>query len=81
MHKLAGQQGRQAIVSTHSAALLSDAGIGLEEVLLLIPDNEGTHIRPAASFDEARKLVEGGMNIGEAVLPLTSPQQMYLIEP
>jgi predicted ATPase len=81
MHKLAGQQGRQAIVSTHSAALLSDAGIGLEEVLLLVPDSEGTHIRPAASFDEARKLVEGGMNIGEAVLPLTSPQQMYLVEP
>jgi predicted ATPase len=81
MHKLAGEQGRQAIVSTHSAALLSDEGIGLEEVLLLIPDNEGTHIRPAASFDEAKMLVEGGMNIGDAVLPLTSPQQMYLIEP
>ena len=81
MHKLAGQQGRQAIVSTHSAALLSDEGIGLEEVLLLIPDSEGTHIRPAASFDEAKALVEGGTNIGEAVLPLTSPQPMYLIEP
>jgi len=81
MHKLAGQQGRQAIVSTHSAALLSDEGIGMEEVLLLIPDGEGTHIRPAASFDEAKMLVEGGMSVGEAVLPLTSPQQMYLIEP
>jgi predicted ATPase len=81
MHKLAGQQGRQAILSTHSAALLSDDGIGLEEVLLLIPHSEGTDIRPATSFDEARALVEGGMKIGEAVLPLTNPQQMYLIEP
>jgi len=81
MHKLAGQQGRQAIVSTHSAALLSDEGIGLEEVLLLIPHSEGTDVRPANSFEEAKALVEGGMKIGEAVLPLTSPQQMYLIEP
>jgi hypothetical protein len=71
----------EAIVSTHSAALLSDEGIGLEEVLLLIPHSEGTDVRPANSFAEAKALVEGGMKVGEAVLPLTSPQQMYLIEP
>jgi predicted ATPase len=81
MHKLAGKQGRQVIVSTHSGALLSDEGIGLEEVLLLIPHEEGTDVRPAASFKEAKALVEGGMKVGDAVLPLTSPQQMYLIEP
>jgi predicted ATPase len=81
MRKLAGKQGRQVIVSTHSAALLSDEGIGLEEVLLLIPHGEGTDVRPANSFNEAKALVEGGMKVGEAVLPLTSPQQMYLIEP
>lgn len=81
MHKLAGKQGRQVIVSTHSAALLSDEGVGLEEVLLLIPHGEGTDVRTATSFKEAKALVEGGMKIGDAVLPLTSPQQMYLIEP
>jgi predicted ATPase len=81
MHKLAGQQGRQVIVSTHSGALLSDEGIGLEEVLLLIPDEEGTDVRPANSIKEAKALVEGGMKVSDAVLPLTSPQQMYLIEP
>ena len=81
MHKLAGQQGRQVIVSTHSGALLSDESIGLEEVLLLIPHEEGTDVRPANSFKEAKALVEGGMKVGEAVLPLTNPQQMYLIEP
>jgi predicted ATPase len=80
MHKLAGQQGRQVIVSTHSGALLSDEGIGLEEVLLLVPHEEGTDVRPATSFKEAKALVEGGMKVGEAVLPLTNPQQMYLIE-
>ena len=81
MHKLAGKEGRQVVVSTHSGALLSDEGIGLEEVLLLIPHGEGTDVRPANSVNEAKALVEGGMRVGEAVLPLTSPQQMYLIEP
>lgn len=81
MHRLAGQRGRQVIVSTHSGALLSDEGIGLEEVLLLIPQKEGTEVRPAISIHEAKSLVEGGMRVGEAVLPLTSPQEMYLIEP
>jgi predicted ATPase len=80
MQKLAGRQGRQVIVSTHSAALLSDPGIGLEEVLLLLPGGEGTELRPAASFAEAKALVEGGMQIGEAVLPLINPQEQYLIE-
>jgi len=81
MHKLAVKRGRQVMVSTHSASLLSDEGIGLEEVLLLIPHGEGTDVRPATSIKEAKALVDGGMRIGEAVLPLASPQQMYLIEP
>ena len=79
MHKLAGQEGRQVIVSTHSAALLADEGIGLEEVLLLLPNPEGSEIRQANSLEEAKKLVEGGMTVGEAVLPLATPEQLYLI--
>ena len=81
MHKLAGKQGRQVIVSTHSAALLSDEGVGLEEVLLLIPHGEGTDVRAATSIKEAKALVESGMKIADAVFPLAAPQQMYLIEP
>lgn len=79
MHKLAGQQGRQVILSTHSYALLSDEGIGLEEVLVFKPDPEGTRVEPAQSLDEVRVLVEKGMNIGEAVLPLTDPEEAYLM--
>ncbi len=81
MHRLAGKEGRQVMVSTHSAALLSEDGIGLEEVLLLIPHAEGTNVRRANSYREARALVEGGMRVGDAVLPLVNPQQMILIEP
>ncbi|HEY3762172.1 MAG TPA: AAA family ATPase [Verrucomicrobiae bacterium] len=80
MYKFAGKLGKQVMVSTHSAALLADAGIGLEEVLLLIPHTEGTDVRRANSFREAMELVEKGMKVGDAVLPLVNPQQMDLIE-
>jgi hypothetical protein len=64
-------------VTTHSYALLSDAGIGLEEVLLLKPSPEGTVVSQANKMKEVKALVEGGMNVGDAVLPLTDPPETY----
>jgi len=77
MHEIAGAKRRQVIVSTHSYALLSDQGIGLEELLLLTPSSEGTEVRQASSKRVARALVEKGMSVGEAVLPLTNPTATY----
>jgi hypothetical protein len=73
--------GRQVLVSTHSPDLLKDEGIGLDEVLLLLPQNEGTTVQVAASKDEIRRLVEGGVTLAQAVLPATRPlnvQQLSL---
>lgn len=67
------QSGRQFILSTHSPELLQDRGIGLDEVLLLIPEGEGTAVRPASAFSEVRLLLEGGLTMADAVLPLTKP--------
>lgn len=67
--------GRQIVVSTHSTELLSDSGIGLDEVLLLLPREEGTSVRPASDFAQIRALMEGDLSVGEAILPLTRPQQ------
>jgi len=64
---------RQVFVSTHSTDLLQDTGIGLDEVLLLIPGNEGTSIRQAEKLKEIRELLKGGLSIAEAVLPWTRP--------
>jgi len=66
---------RQIIISTHSPELLSDEGIGLNEVLLLIPDREGTRVQPTAALQEAQKLLESGVPIGEIALTHTRPQQ------
>ena len=67
------QRQGQVILSTHSADLLSAEGIGSEEVLLLTPGPEGTKIELASSISEIRHLLEGGLNIAEAVLPRTEP--------
>ena len=62
------------MISTHSADLLSDKGIGGEEVLLLSPSAEGTDVKVASSIREIRDLLEGGLSIADAVLPRTVRQ-------
>jgi predicted ATPase len=65
---------RQVAVSTHSFDLLRDPGIGLDEVLLLSPEGEGTAVTPASSIRQVRVLLESGMTMAEAVIPRTSPK-------
>lgn len=67
--------GRQIILSTHSADLLRDDGIGLDETLLFIPGKEGTEIKPCSSFGEIKILLDSGMSLAEAVIPLTKPDK------
>lgn len=71
--KVQSRSGRQLIISTHSADLLRDEGIGLDEVLLLTPSGEGTVVRTAASFDDVRHLLDGGVSLVDAILPHTRP--------
>ncbi len=68
---------RQVFVSTHSYALLSDPGIGANEVLVLRPHGEGTSVQNAENIEDVKLLVDGGMTVGEAVLPLTAPNDVF----
>ena len=73
--------GRQVLISSHSADLLRDEGIGLDEVLLLKPHSEGTRVAVAADLSQAKALVEGGVPLPDAVFPETRPprpQQLAL---
>jgi predicted ATPase len=75
---------RQILVSTHSAEMLQGKGIGLKEVLLLIPTPEGTIVRPLASVQEAESLLSGGSTIGDIAMAHTRPDKAYplaLFEP
>jgi len=69
------RSGRQIMTSTHSTDLLRDDGIGVDEVLLLIPTPEGTRVSSASSFREVSDLLSGGSTLAEALMPLTRPQK------
>lgn len=65
--------GRQVLISTHSPDLLRDEGIGVDEVLLLIPSPEGTQINRASDLSEVDALLKGGVSLADSVIPLTRP--------
>ncbi len=71
---------RQVFVSTHSVDLLSDTGIGGEEVLMLQPDVEGTRVIPSVQVGEIRALLQSGMTIADAVFPHTEPKDATQLE-
>ena len=73
IYRLQTIKDRQVILSTHSIDLLSDKGIGGEEVLMLTPKAEGTEVQVASSIQEVKSLLESGFTVGEAVLPRTEP--------
>jgi len=68
--------GRQIFLSTHSPDLLRDEGIGLDEVLLLLPGREGTEVHTAASHQDIGPLLTGGQSLADAVIPKTRPEQV-----
>lgn len=76
IYRLQKTKKRQIIITTHSGDLLSDASIAGEEVLLMTPTAEGTQVEVASSIEEIRILLEGGLTIADAVLPLTTPAQV-----
>lgn len=80
MYRIQRQKKRQLIISTHSPDLLSDPGIGGEEVLLLTPSDEGTRVELASSNEEIRSLLEGGLTIADAALPKTIPHSLSQLD-
>ncbi|GAB4132599.1 MAG: ATP-binding protein [Cyanobacteria bacterium J069] len=76
IYRLQKPKRRQVMLSTHSADLLSDEGIGGEEVLLMTPTSEGTKVEVASSIQEISDLLEGGLTIADAALPRATPSQV-----
>jgi predicted ATPase len=77
MWRLQRPKRRQVFLSSHSTDLFGDRGIKPTEVALLRPrGSEGTVVQRASDVDEVRLLLEGGMTVADAVLPLTAPQSL-----
>ena len=75
-HRLQRKRRRQIFISTHSGDLLSEKGIGGEEVLLLTPGQEGTRVEVASSVREIRDLLDAGLSVADATLPRTRPPSL-----
>ncbi len=81
--RLQRKRKRQIFISTHSWDLLSEKGIGGEEVIMLVPGHEGTEAHLASDDREVRLLLEGGHSVADAALPKTIPpglRQLDLLE-
>lgn len=76
IYKLQKSRKRQVLITSHSMDLLNDKGISLDEILLLSPKPEGTLINTASSIPEIKKMLEGGISPGEAILPRTKPKDI-----
>jgi predicted ATPase len=70
------QRKRQVLISTHSMDMLSDEGIGPREVLLLTPEKEGTSVEIMANIEDAMALMQGGMSVGDALMPRSTPKNI-----
>jgi predicted ATPase len=74
--RLQRKRRRQIFVSTHSGDLLSEKGIGGEEVITLRPDKEGTVVELASSIRELRDLLDAGLSVADVVLSRTAPANL-----
>lgn len=68
------KKGRQIFVTTHSTSLLSDPGIGSNEVLRLEPGKEGVLVHSAD--DQERELMQQGLTVADVMFPKTRPENL-----
>jgi predicted ATPase len=78
--RLQRKRKRQLFISTHSWDLLSDKGIGGEEILMLTPEKEGTRVAQASTDSEARSLLDAGLSAADATMPRTRPPQLQQLD-
>lgn len=74
MVRMQRRRPRQIVLSTHSSELLSDPGIGADEIAMFIPGADGTVVKTGADIAEVQKLLSSGLTAAEVVLPYTRPR-------
>ena len=78
MARLHRRSPRQLLITTHAPDLLSDPGIGLDEVHLLKPGPDGTKVIPATDHQPTASLCGENrqLPLGEILMPATAPDQV-----
>ena len=74
LSRVTRRRGIQVILSTHSTEMLADAGLGLDEVVVLSPGAEGTTATMASELEDVQRYVDTDLNLQEILEPLTRPE-------
>lgn len=72
-----GKPLRQTFISTHSAELLEDEGIGAHETMLLHPSEQGTEVLLCAENKIIMRELEAGLSMADVALVRTQPADLY----
>ncbi len=78
--RLQRKRRRQIFISTHSWDLLSEKGIGGEEVLMLTPSKDGTEVVLASADKDVHALLDSGLSVADATVPRTAPPQLRQLD-
>ena len=70
---------RQVMITTHSYDLLTNEGIGADEVILLETTKEGTVVKRVDTIEEIQKYLFAGFSMAEAVFPAVAPKNIEQI--
>ena len=66
----------QVILSTHSGEMLKDPGLGVNEVIVLQPEYDGTKVTSVADLSNIDSLLTADLNLDEILEPLTRSSQV-----
>jgi len=67
---------RQLLISTHSSEMLQDQSIGPDEVVMLLPADEGTRVDTPDEADRVK--LSHGLRASDVLIPKTAPKQLRL---
>ena len=81
LYRAAKGKRSQFILSTHSTEMLKDPGLGLDEIILLKPGDEGTTAVPAQDIPDIEHLLDAGLNLAEILDPETAPVDVDRLTP
>lgn len=81
LHRAARGKRSQFILSTHSTEMLKDPGLGLDEIIILKPGDEGTTAIPAQEIPDIEHLLDAGLNLAEILDPETAPADIDRLVP
>lgn len=67
---------RQVLATTHALQILDDPGLGMNEVVLLSPGEEGTIAEASSSKADVKAKFESGLTLHEALADKLVPEQI-----